>query len=274
MKHFDTTNQFKELGERFRADSGFVPQVGYREVVSFTGWTVRPKGFLSRERTFFNFQQQNFLTGGLISRQIEPGAGMDTRWNGFMQYRFTSEKVLSGKDLFDRNRFNYIAFFAPTRRISQVGIFGSVGQQIDFANSRPGHGPENEFHLTLNPTNHLAFDTSATIRSLYVDDAAGVNRRLFRAQVSRVKSTYTFNARSFVRGIVQYVSTRNNPTLFVDPVRAKSGSLEGSALFAYKLNWQSVMFVGYGDTRELSEQDRLERQDRQFFVKLSYAFQK
>ena len=126
----------------------------------------------------------------------------------------------------------------------------------------------------MNATNHLAFDASATIRSLYVDDAAGASRRLFRAQVERLKSTYTFNARMFVRGIVQYVSTRNDPALFIDPVRAKSGSLDGSFLLAYKLNWQSVMFVGYGDTRELSEQDRLERQDRQFFVKLSYAFQK
>ena len=50
--------------------------------------------------------------------------------------------------------------------------------------------------------------------------------------------------------------------------------LEGSALLAYKLNWQSVVFVGYGDTRELSDRDRLERQARQFFVKLSYAFQR
>jgi uncharacterized protein DUF5916 len=273
LKHFDTTDQYKELGDAFRADTGFVPQVGYREFVSFSGWTVRPKGFLSRERTFFNFQQQNFLAGGLISRQIEPGAGMDTRWGGFMQYRFTDERVLSGHQLFDRNRFNYIVFFSPSRRVSQVGLSGSVGQEVDFANSRLGHGPSNEVHLTLNPTNHLAFDMSAEIRSLYVDDG-GVDRRLFRAQVSRVKSTYTFNARMFVRGIVQYVAQRNDPSLYTDPVAPKSGNLQGSALLAYKVNWQSVMFVGYGDTRELDEADRLQRQDRQFFVKLSYAFQK
>ena len=275
LKHFDTTNQYRQLGEKFRADTGFVPQVGYREVVSSTGWTVRPKGFLSRQRTFFNFQQQNFLTGGsLITRQIEPGGGMDTRWGGFMQYRFTNDRVLSGDRVFDRNRFNYIMFFSPSRRISQIGLFGNVGQEIDFANSRLGHGPSNEIHLTVNATNHLAFDTSATIRSLYVDDLAGVSRRLFRAQVSRVKGTYTFSARMFARGILQYVSTRNDPSLFLRPVDAKSGSLEGSALLAYKLNWQSVMFIGYGDTRELTDRDRFEKQDRQFFVKLSYAFQR
>ena len=34
------------------------------------------------------------------------------------------------------------------------------------------------------------------------------------------------------------------------------------------------MFVGHGDDRELSDQRRLEPLDRQFFVKLSYAFQR
>ena len=274
LKHFDTTNQFKQLGEKFRADTGFIPQVGYREVVSFNGWTVRPKGFLSRQRTFFNFQQQNDSRGDLISRSIEPGTGMDTRWGGFMQYRLTNDRVLSGDRLFERTRFNYVVFFSPSRRIAQIGLFGNVGQEVDFANSRRGHGPSNEMHATINATNHLAFDLSVTIRSLHVDDQAGVDRRLFGAQVSRVKSTYTFNSRMFARGIVQYVSTRNDPSLFLRPVPAKSGSLEGSALLAYKLNWQSVMFVGYGDTRELSDRDRLEKQDRQFFVKLSYAFQR
>jgi hypothetical protein len=274
LTHFDTVMQFKKLGDEFRADTGFIPQVGYREVVAFTGWTVRPKGFLSRQRTFFNFQQQNDSQGTLISRQIEPGTGMDTRWGGFMQYRLTNDRVLSGERLFERNRFNYVIRFAPSRRVSQIGLFGNVGQEVDFANSRRGHGPSNELHLTLQATNHLAFDMSATFRSLHVDDATGVSRRLFKAQVSRVKGTYTFNARMFARGIVQYVSTHNDPSLFLRPVPDKSGSLEGSALLAYKLNWQSVMFIGYGDTRELSERDRLEQQDRQFFVKLSYAFQR
>ncbi len=53
-----------------------------------------------------------------------------------------------------------------------------------------------------------------------------------------------------------------------------SGTYSGSALFAYKLNWQSVMYVGYGDDRDLSELNRLEQTDRSFFVKMSYAFQR
>jgi hypothetical protein len=35
-----------------------------------------------------------------------------------------------------------------------------------------------------------------------------------------------------------------------------------------------VLFVGYGDNRALSEAETFEREDRQFFLKLSYAFQR
>ena len=34
------------------------------------------------------------------------------------------------------------------------------------------------------------------------------------------------------------------------------------------------MFVGYSDERELSDARRLEKVERRFFVKLSYAFQR
>jgi hypothetical protein len=84
--------------------------------------------------------------------------------------------------------------------------------------------------------------------------------------------------RDSIRGsriiIGQYVATSRDPLLFVSNVDTRSGTFSGSALFAYKLNGQSVMFVGYGDNREMSDARRVEKLDRQFFVKLSYAFQR
>ena len=70
------------------------------------------------------------------------------------------------------------------------------------------------------------------------------------------------------------MSTDREPGLYVDSVSAHSGDFGGSLLLAYKLNWQSVMFVGYGDNRALTDQRELARLDRQFFVKLSYAIQR
>ena len=73
---------------------------------------------------------------------------------------------------------------------------------------------------------------------------------------------------------LQYVATDRDPNLYTFATAAKSGTVSGQVLLSYKLNWQSVIFVGYGDDRMLSTQDRFEKVDRQFFVKFSYALQR
>ena len=110
-------------------------------------------------------------------------------------------------------------------------------------------------------------------RYLDVDTEDGRSGRLFTALVARLRTQYTFNARAFLRVIGQYVETKRDPSLYTFAVARRDGDFTGSVLVAYKLNWQSVLFVGYGDDRTVSEEDRLEKSRRQFFLKLSYAFQ-
>lgn len=62
-----------------------------------------------------------------------------------------------------------------------------------------------------------------------------------------------------------------------DPGRrfcAESGSFAGSALFAYQINWQTVLFVGYADDRAQDPAGDLQPADRLLFLKVSYAFQR
>ena len=73
---------------------------------------------------------------------------------------------------------------------------------------------------------------------------------------------------------MQDVRTTRDPVLYTFGVPSRSNSVTGSVLFAYKVNWQSVLFIGYGDDRELSDQQRLEPASRQMFAKLSYALQR
>jgi hypothetical protein len=127
---------------------------------------------------------------------------------------------------------------------------------------------------TLNPTNHLNLILNQDQRRVNVDDHAGASRQLFVARVSRLRATYTFTSRLFVRGTVQYESTSRDLSLYTFSTMAKSGTLTGQALLSYKLNWQSVLFIGYGDDRMLLTEDRFEKAGRQFFVKLSYALQR
>ncbi len=268
-RHLDWFGKYADVGPGFRADLGFMPQVGYREAYAQTGWQVYPSGFLRRERTFVNVDYQVDPTGGVITRDVEPGLGMDTRWNGFMQFRYVDNRTRAGDRVISRRQFGYIAQFSPSRRIALVAVNGTLGQDIDFSNARPARGPTINASATLQATDHLAFDLVENAR--WLDEGA---RRLFTQRVSRAKGTYTFTSRMFVRVIGQWVTTSRDAALYVDTVDAREETFGGSALFAYKINWQSVMFIGYGDTRELADQRDLRPLDRQVFVKLSYAFQR
>lgn len=272
--HLDSFGLYKDITDGFRADAGFVPQVGYREVFGFAGWTVRPKGFLSRQRTFVDLDYQADRTGALITRFIQPGVGMDTRFNGFMQFRYVDDRTRAGDIAIGRRQFGYFVRFSPSRLISSVGVDGTLGQEIDFANARPARGATVSVSATLHPSDHLELALLENQRSLDVDTASGGSGRLLTQRVSRARGTYTFTSRLFARIIGQYVATARDPGLSPVAVAAREGSFSGSALLAYKINWQSVMFVGYGDDRERGDRDRLEKLDRQFFVKLSYAFQR
>ena len=55
---------------RVSRDNGFVPQVGVRVFGGGGGWTVRPKGFLSRLRTFTTGEWQDGSDRALISHEL------------------------------------------------------------------------------------------------------------------------------------------------------------------------------------------------------------
>src|SRR3954471_6505501 len=271
---FDATAMFKDVGDGFRAEAGFVPQVGYRESSAGAGWTFRPTGFASKLRTFVNVDRQVDRAGALIARDVQPGVEMNTRWNGFMQFRYIDDDIRTINGLIGRKQVGYYAQFSPSRLLSTISVNGTTGQAIDFANGRPGTGTTMTLSATLNPTNHLNVLLKEDRSWVNVDDPLGVSRQLFIQRVSSVRGTYTFTSRMFLRGTAQYVSTNTDPSLYTFSTPPKSGTVSGQVLLSYKLNWQSVMFIGYGDDRMLSRQDRFEKVDRQFFVKLSYAFQR
>ena len=90
---------------------------------------MRPTGFFSRVRTFVSPSRQVERTGALVSREIMPGMGMDTRWNGFMQFRLIDDRVRAGEQLIGRTQFGYVLRFSPSRRITRLSVDGVSGQR-------------------------------------------------------------------------------------------------------------------------------------------------
>jgi hypothetical protein len=272
-RHWDWTLQHTDLSEAFRAETGFVPQVGYRDEKWDSGYTFYPSGFFSRLRPLFGGNYTADRDGSLVSRRWFPGIGFQGRASLRGELDFNVEAVQIDGTILRFQRLVGQFQVSPSRILTSVQGNFDYGRQPDVENVRVGTGGTIVLSATIRPTDHLTLDPSGSVR--WIDETVGDREgRLFTAEVARVKATYVFSPRFFVRAIAQYIATQRDPSLWRDPVLRREGDFAGSLLFAYKLNWQSVLFVGYGDNRALDETGALARTDRQLFLKVSYAFQR
>ncbi len=266
---------FRDLSDGFRADNGFVPQVGYREISPGALLRFNPAaGFFTRLTPLLLEDYTADTSGKTLRQRISPGINFEGHQSlqGEIDYLFSTERV--GSKLIKKDFASISVQLAPSRVFGQVSVIGELGDQIDYANARPGTGGNLTLSARFQPLDHLELRLNEAVSWLNVDDENGSRRRLFTAAVHRLKATYNFTNRTFVRAILQYVTEDRNPALYTEPpATRKDTAFSRSLLFAYKLNWQSVLFLGYGDNQALDEHYDLTRRDRQLFLKISYAFQ-
>jgi Domain of unknown function (DUF5916)/Carbohydrate family 9 binding domain-like len=261
---------YNDYGDEFRADNGFVPQVGYRGSYFEGGRTYRPKGFFNRVRVFAFGQYDDKQNGDLLYRLASAGFGADGRKRSFWRARLARDTVTNAGEQFDRNRLYFTYNMGVNRVLSYINFDGWIGDEVDFFRNRLGKGASINSNATLRPTNHLQINLLANQRWVNIR-----GDRLFTAQVERIRATYTFNSRMFVRAIVQNTRTNRDRALYEADVPQRSGGLGSQVLFAYKLNWQTVFFLGGGDLREVVSADGdFLPANRQIFAKVSYAFQR
>jgi len=271
---WDTFVEYLDFDDGFRADNGFVPQVGFRSGYGELGYTMRWKDRpIRRLRSFGWVDYQADLEGRILQRQAVVGSGLDAPLNTFARIELAVLDLRSGAELFRVRQVRPYLEIRPGRVFSRVYLQGNLGEQVDFANDRQGDGGTLRLDADLRPTDHVALSLSLNRRWLDVDDPFLGSGRLFTSDVARLKAVYTFNAKSWLRLIGQWVETERDPSLYRDEVTARQADLSGSLTFAYKLNWQTVLYVGYSDLQELeTERDRLEPASRELFLKVSYAF--
>lgn len=274
-ERLDVLALYRDLGSRFRADDGFVPQVGIREGHGEVGLTTRPEqGALRRVRGFATYDRIADPGLHLLSQQVTTGVAADGLLGSTGQIAYAYDQIRVGGQLLPRHEVVYGLSMTPGVIISRVDLSGSAGQQIDFDNARVGTGFDGTLALKLRLTSHLELTINESLRWVNVDVPGHDRSRLFLARVDALRATYSFTPRMFVRVMGQYEVIRRSPELYLMPVAAKDASFTGQALFGYKVDWQSVVFVGYGDNRTfIQTTQNLDVTGRQLFVKLSRAFQ-
>lgn len=272
-RNFDAEIFYETADDDFRADAGSVDQVGVthlRVEMNPVIWG-KPGSWLTR-----------------INFWLAWWEGWDRDGNGMDEYRvasFTYRGPLQSR--LSMSYLNMQDFFAGrtfkgdriniNAAIEPVGWFTArtqviFGEAIDFANVRLA----DFLRITPGGTLRLGARTEISFSHTY-NHMRDARQKIFTANLSELRLVYNFNVRTFVRAIVQYRHTSRNPDAYASTVERTTESVFGQFLFSYKLNPQSVLFIGYTDNRNGStgadfQMVPFTQIDRSVFLKIGYAW--
>jgi hypothetical protein len=265
---------YEDVASTFRADDGFVPRVGYRLLRGNLTYSFYPKGGFFSQVNPSLYMGNFWERGGTdIGGHFMPGVEFSGKGGlqGSVFADYETDRV--EQTLFRRWLGNVYLSATPSRRVSRVSLGLVYGQQIDYANTRVGRGGDLNASITLRPVDRLSIQFSGEHQ--WQDSRRGDHEgRLYTADVARLKAIFTFSARSYLRAIVQWNGVHADPKLYPYPMPAESGDLNASLLYTYRINWQTVLYVGYGDDQQVDPFGRLRQSGRQVFFKVSYAWQR
>ncbi|HEX4963078.1 MAG TPA: DUF5916 domain-containing protein [Thermoanaerobaculia bacterium] len=259
--------RYENVGQGFRADMGFLPRVDYTFLQAGGGhaWNGNWRGF-TRASLGSDWDRREDQRGQRLEELVEVTADC----NGPLQ-SFLSLNVAR------RNRFFNGATFRDTfsTLYSEMQPGGdlflslslSYGGEIDFVNTQAGDLVQVSPTVRYDLGRHLRTQLSHVYQRLDVQGGT-----LFTANLTQLSWVYQLNVRTFLRAILQYTDIQRDPALYLAAVDERTKALFSQLLFSYKLNPQTVLFVGYSDDSAGDQRIDLTRADRTFFLKVGYAW--
>jgi hypothetical protein len=261
---------FSSIDSEFRADSGFVSQVGgERSVISFGRLFYGTEDtWWNRIRTQLNYHQTDSEDGELVDRDTTFRFSVQGPMQSWVSVALQGGEERDAGILYDLRRVRVSFDFQPTRGVS-LSLFTIIGDQIDYDNGRLGKQKYFEPNVTWNMTRNLLLRLKAVITTLDTQDG----EKIFDAVLADTRLTWQFNLRSFLRLTVQYQDVERNQDVYVEPIDASEKDVGRQLLYSYKLNPQTVFFLGYSD--QYADNDSLSGltvSDRTWFMKIGYAW--
>ncbi|HEU4401605.1 MAG TPA: DUF5916 domain-containing protein [Candidatus Polarisedimenticolia bacterium] len=261
---------YEDLGRDFRADTGFIPRVDTRR--SEAGVERVRYGPAGARYTRLLFGVWGWRIDDHDSRLTDQDLGIHGVLLGPLQSilyaRLARQKEFFEGVTYEKTGGEFLFNIRPTGDFT-FGIGGRIGDAVDYDNSRAAKMLRLAPELTFDFGRHLHLKVNHTLERLDVRGG-----RLYEANLTQIRLVHQFTVRSFARAIVQYNDTIRDTALYIDAVEPRTSELLTQLLFSYKVNPQTLVFLGYSDNRTTEDTLDLDltQKDRTIFFKIGYAW--
>jgi hypothetical protein len=263
---------YHDLDPSFRADAGFVPRVDVRTAEASARRIVRGKkgGWFTQFDAGLTALRTDDHEGRLTDESFELFGVYQGPLQSTAEFFVTRSRQLFNGVMFELDQQSWGLQASPTGKL-RLQLIGRRGDEVDVDNTRRGE------ILALTPAVQARFGRRLNVnlshQAQWLDVAGG---ELFAAHLTQLRLVYQFNVRTALRAVLQRTDISRNRDLYKPEIRprieAQSDRLFSQLLFSWKLNPQTVLFLGYSDNRLGTQQVDLTRTERTFFAKVGYAF--
>lgn len=260
---------YTDIGTDFRADLGFVPQVGYDKWVTGGGyvWFGEEDAWYRRLQVNGDFDRTHDAAGQELETELEAYVSYSGEMQSHVELGGIRRRQFYDGVMYYQNLQSLYAEFKPSGSVSVGGYF-RAGDAIDYANSRAAQQLLLDPWVQLRLGRHLYIQLDPTFERLNV-----LGDTLYTARLVDLRTTWQFNTRMSIRWIAQYRHVTRDPALYLDSVDRKSRNWANQLLFSYKLNPRTLLYAGISNGFRSVDQDPLDEQAQTLFLKLSYAWQ-
>ncbi|WP_256646114.1 carbohydrate binding family 9 domain-containing protein [Thermomonas paludicola] len=258
-----------DIDPGFRADLGFIGQVGYgKSLVGGSRSWFRDGQAINRINLSADFDITHRYDGQLLERELEATLnGQGPMQSSFGLHGLTRKRFWQGT-LFDEHYVDINGSVRPNGSL-QLGAYASVGTMIDLAAARTGQRTVLELFGNLNIGRGMALEWDVTRQQMRRDGGTA-----FRASVANATGSWQIDPRQRLRVTLQGSDVLRNQSLYVDAVEQRARDWAAQLVYSYKLNPRTALYAGaaYGAFMD-DDNPQLFGNTRSVFVKLSYGWQ-
>ncbi len=257
------------LGSGFRADLGYLPQVGYLATTSRGEYNwYGPNNAWYQNLGLGGAARWVRMTGTgpILERRVQVYAFGDGGYQSHLFFSLSHEDRYFGGTSFTLNQIQLFAKTQPTDWFrGRVGI--TAGDGIDYTGIRKGKLLSIAPAVTLSPRAHFQLSLVTDFERLNITGG-----RLFTANLYDFRLAWYFNPRLFVRATIQEQDVRNNVALYPPGTASRTRNLASQWLLGYVLNPWTAFYAGFSNGYLETGNSGLLQQQRTYFLKFSYDF--
>ncbi|GAA4882480.1 DUF5916 domain-containing protein [Ferrimonas pelagia] len=280
-RHLFGYANYERIDEAFRADLGFIDQVDFAKGAIGGGYIWYPQDhFFHKIQLGGDVDRSENIAGEKLEEEIEFSGFVAGRNELFVELygglreiagRRQDASNLALKDnapMFDETWLGLYGELRPVKPL-KFGANIRIGDDIDYANNQLGEVFQINGWVNWKPHASISLNASHIHRTLDVPGG-----QLFAADLSDLRLHWQFTVRAFIRMTAIYTQLERDPALYrYNRVDRHSERLSAELLYGYKVNPQTVFYLGYGEGQFSDDEFRdLSSDSRTLFAKFSYAW--